>query len=107
MDRLVSCISALDIERHRVDRGVGTVERGLDRMGVAQIGLHRNPAVDACPVVAAGGVTRGDTDRHVACEQGVNKVPTEEACAAEAWPMLKLVLVKPGSWIFQTRLPMT
>ena len=83
MDRLVGCVSALDIERDRIDRGIGAVERGPDRMGVTQIGLHPNPAVDACPVVAAGGMTRGDTDRQAACEQGVDNVPTEEACAAE------------------------
>ena len=83
MDRLVGRAAALDIERDRIDRGIGALERGADRVGITQIGLDPNQAVATCPAVTALGTAGSDANVQATRKKGVDNAPAEEACAAE------------------------
>jgi hypothetical protein len=83
MDRLKGCIPALDIERDRIDCGIGAFERGADRVGITQVGLDPNQAVASCAAATAFGMAGSDANVQAMRKKGVDNAAAEEACAAE------------------------
>ncbi len=86
MHRLVALAAALALDPGGVDDGVGALDRGGDRIRIAQVGLHQlDLADDAQRAEETGevGPPDRDPDAPALARQRPDDVPADEAGAAE------------------------
>ena len=85
MHRIETLAAALEQDADQIDQHIGVARRGLDRSGIAHIGLHGVDLADAAErlqVAGEFGPAHRDADAVVALGQRAHHVAAEKARAA-------------------------